>query len=137
MKIGLISWIENILALNAGIKMINRDVYTIFHASGIGLEDGNIASLSFGIRHGHHFPLPHFSLEVDLGYQFVDREPLLRSPVADPDIHILSLRGNIGFRIAKKSNLFLGSGVGHQWESGRPFNSGKIIPLFFLGLEFF
>ncbi len=137
LKIGMTSWAGNKIALNTGVKLLNNDVYTILHVGGIGLENSNTASLSFGIRHGHRFTLRDFHLDVDLGYQFIDREPFFRSSNGDPDLHVLSLRGNIGFKISKKTVLFLGSGIGYQWESDRSFNKGKIEPVFFIGLEFF
>jgi len=135
LKVGLTLWGGNTIALNTGIKLMLNDVYTILYSGGVDPGTIYIATITYGLRHGHRFSFGRFFLDIDGGYQYLDRGTFFKSKTGNFDSHMLSLRASISLKIFGKFSLFFGTGLACKWESYCTFKSNNIEPLFFIGLD--
>jgi hypothetical protein len=138
-RIRLTTWGSNLSAFNLGAKFMVGHVYSIVAVGGNNIYKDISNAVSYGFFYGVHFPRRKMFFDVDMGYMTLDNDEFFKSVRGDRDQHVLMLRGMIGFDITGKFSIFAGSGLHYAWDHGRAvdFNSGKVKPMFFAGIELF
>jgi hypothetical protein len=132
-----VSWGSNITAVNTGLKMMVKNIYSIVSFGGINLEKDIHSSLSYGFHYGVHFPRRKTFFDVDLGYVNIDNEKYFKAVAGNIDHHLLEARGIFGIDISGNFSIFAGAGIGYMIDHYESFDSGKLHPVFFAGIELF
>jgi hypothetical protein len=136
-KVRMTLWGGNEIAVTVGAKFKIRNLYSIVSLGAVNLDDKISESLTYGFHYGASFPLNNFNLNADLGYRFRDNKTLFRSPVQDPDQHILEARLGGEVPLSDDITLILGTGLSCAFDRGKHMNTGRISPLIIAGIEVF
>lgn len=139
-KNGLIKgalWGGDSVAATAGVKFIVNSMYSIVSLGAVNLDNDISESLTYGFHYGIHFPIGHLTLGTDLGYRYRDNKSLFRQSTQDPDQHIFEARLILEIPLSEHLTLILGGGAGHNFDTGKPIDTGRISSLIVAGIEFF
>jgi hypothetical protein len=136
-RVRWITWGSSITAVNSGLKMMVKNIYSIFSVGGGNLEKDISASFTTGFHYGVHFPLKKSFFNVDAGYVNIDNEKYFKALAGDVDQHLLEVRASFGLDISPSFSIFAGGGYGYMIDHHEDFDTGESLPFFFAGIELF